>query len=87
MELTGLDTMQETRSLAKTMTGCATHGYRFVLCVQGPPLSKLAQALPIDLVQLQRPIVADVHRDRVMRELVTSRRPHAPRRRDRYDGG
>jgi diguanylate cyclase (GGDEF)-like protein len=72
VELTGLDTMQETRSLAKTMTGLRLHGYRFMLCVQGPPLLKLAQALPIDLVQLQRSIVADIHRDRVMRELVTS---------------
>ncbi len=72
VELGGLDTLQEARSLVKTMSALRVHGYRFVLCVQGPPLLKLAQALPIDLVQIPRSTVADLHRDRVTRELVTS---------------
>jgi EAL domain-containing protein (putative c-di-GMP-specific phosphodiesterase class I) len=73
VEMTGLDTLEETRAFAKTMEGLRAHGYRFVLSITaGSQLTRLVSMLPVDLVKVQPALVADAPGNRFTLELLTN---------------
>jgi EAL domain-containing protein (putative c-di-GMP-specific phosphodiesterase class I) len=73
LELLGLDSLQDTRQIAKAMRGLREHGYRFIICTfDGAPVPKLVQGLPADLLRVQQNLVSEIPDNRFTLELLTS---------------
>jgi EAL domain-containing protein (putative c-di-GMP-specific phosphodiesterase class I) len=73
VELTGLDSLQDTRGLSKVMKGLREHGYRFIICAfASAQVPKLVQGLPADLLRVQQSLVSEIPGNRFTLELLTS---------------